>query len=604
MDGPPQQASAPRNPERRQPQSAASPSPQGAPTADHAAEAGLERLRALLLRPEAERLETIQQRIEDPELRRDQVADALPEAIRRAAAKDQALAASLAPLVAKGLAQSVRRDPSLIIEVIFPVLGPAIRRAVAQALRGAVESLNRVVEHSFTWRGLRWRMEAWRTGRTVADIALSRSLVYRVEQVFLIHRETGLPLMVVGADEERRDPDLISGMLTAIQDFVHDSFAVSGDQNLDRLEIGDFQVWIERGPRAVVAGVIRGSAPRRVRTLLAETIGDIHAQLREPLETFDGDATMLEPARPFLEACLEQEYVRPRRRKGLQPSAIVALVVVGVLLFGWAWLSWRDSQRWADYLAALDAEPGLTALDQGSSWGVRRALVLRDPLAAEPLSLLAANGLDPDDVELRTQSIVSTDPEIAVRRARATLDAPESVAMAMSDGVLRLSGEAPAAWIRQALPSASFLPGVAAVDSDALGDTDRRALDRAVEQAESWRVSFPIGEATLDASAQASISDLAETLSGLLRRAVSLQAPVRIRLLGGADPRGTPQLNARLRRRRAEAVRRTLVASGIPSAPLEVQAGDSNSGASSLETRTVAVKIVLGAPPASANELP
>lgn len=590
MDAPPKKARAPRNPER-----VGSDSSTGSPVAEDA-QGGLERLRQILLLPQKQRLDFLQEHIEDPEVRCDEIAAALPEAVRRASAKDSALAASLSPLVEKGLAQSVRRNPSVIIEVIFPILGPAIRRAVASALRGAVESLNRVVEHSFTWRGLKWRIEAWRTGRTVAEVALTRSLVYRVEQVFLIHRETGLPLLTVGVDEVRQDSDLVSSMLTAIQDFVHDSFSVDGDQDLDRLEVGDFQVWIERGPRAAVAAVIRGSAPRRLRSLLAETTGDIHAEMGEPLERFDGDATPFEPARPMLENCLRQEDVRPRRRSGLQAPAVIALALAALLIAGFAWLQVRDNWRWNSYLAAVDAEPGLVAVEEGR----RRALVLRDPLAADPAELLAANELSPEDVELRVHSVISTDPEIAARRAGWLLAAPDTVEAEVIDGVLRLSGAAPAEWIREALPKAAFVPGVESVESTGLNNADRMELDVAIDRIESYRILFPPNQATLGADQQASLDGLADNLQDVLRRTEALGLTANVRLLGGADPSGREQTNARLRIQRAESARRYLARQGIPVTTLDTEPTDRDLGNSAEERRSVAVEIELTA----AGELP
>ena len=48
---------------------------------------------------------------------------------------------------------------------------------------------------------------------------------YQVKQDFLIHRESGLVLQhVEDGSAETRDPDLVSGMLTAIRDFVQDYF--------------------------------------------------------------------------------------------------------------------------------------------------------------------------------------------------------------------------------------------------------------------------------------------------------------------------------------------------------------------------------------------
>ena len=65
-----------------------------------------------------------------------------------------------------------------------------------------------------------------------------RQLLYSVEQVFLIHRKSGLLLMHVAAkDSVLKDADMISGMLTAIQDFLSDSFA-EGGQELETVDAG------------------------------------------------------------------------------------------------------------------------------------------------------------------------------------------------------------------------------------------------------------------------------------------------------------------------------------------------------------------------------
>src|SRR5436190_4493612 len=97
-----------------------------------------------------------------------------------------------------------------------------IRRSIAESLRRLMQSL----EHTFSWRGLKWRFEALRTGKTFAEVVMLRSLVYRVEQLFLIHRKTSLSLLHVTADSAiAKDSDMVAGMLSAIQDFVRDSFA-------------------------------------------------------------------------------------------------------------------------------------------------------------------------------------------------------------------------------------------------------------------------------------------------------------------------------------------------------------------------------------------
>ena len=79
-------------------------------------------------------------------------------------------------------------------------MGPAIRQAIRQALQSLTQSLNQTVEHSFSLKGLRWRIEAWTTGRPFAEVVLLHTLRYRVEQAFLIHRDTGLLLQHVATE--------------------------------------------------------------------------------------------------------------------------------------------------------------------------------------------------------------------------------------------------------------------------------------------------------------------------------------------------------------------------------------------------------------------
>ena len=92
---------------------------------------------------------------------------------------DPELARALAPPVEKAITASVRRDPKPLADAIFPIIGPAIRKAVAASLAAMVESMNRTLEHSVSWRAIRWRLEARRTGRTFGEVVLLHTLLYR-----------------------------------------------------------------------------------------------------------------------------------------------------------------------------------------------------------------------------------------------------------------------------------------------------------------------------------------------------------------------------------------------------------------------------------------
>src|SRR5262249_59213241 len=119
-------------------------------------------------------------------------AEKTPQAIVKRSARDRQLGIALAPTVENAIRESVRRNPREIATAIFPVLGPAIRKAIAETMSGLVNTINRAIEHSLTPQGIRWRFESWRTGVPFAQIVMRHSLVYRVEQVLLVHAETAL----------------------------------------------------------------------------------------------------------------------------------------------------------------------------------------------------------------------------------------------------------------------------------------------------------------------------------------------------------------------------------------------------------------------------
>ena len=95
---------------------------------------------------------------------------------------------------------------------------------------------------------------------------------------------------------------MISGLLTAIQDFARDSFKAASADGLETLKVGELSVWTESGSSAFLAAVIRGNPPSEFKQNLAEAINNIHRYHGRLLEEFQGEASPLEICRPELEA--------------------------------------------------------------------------------------------------------------------------------------------------------------------------------------------------------------------------------------------------------------------------------------------------------------
>lgn len=449
--------------------------PQGAKGAP--AETGkgsLEELRKLLVGSEQKRLAQLERRLDELKVKAEEVSQVLPDAIRLHGESDSKLVEALSPSVREALRHSVEQDPKPLTEAVFPIMGPAIRRSISETLARLIQSFNQTLENSLSPQALKWRLEAFRTGKPFAEVVLCHTLAYRVEQVFLVHRESGLLLQhALAPAVAAQDASIVSGMLTAIQDFVRDSFRTGPTDDLHALEVGDLKVWVESGPKASLAAVIRGTPPLDLRESLQLSLERIHEGRAQSLREFSGDTAPFELCQPELQACLLEAQKSPAEG-GKKKSLVGPLVAgtLGALVLLWLLLSYRSSARWNAFFEDLRSKPGVqvTAIERSGGKYVLRGL--RDPLAVEPGEVLAQHQLPQEGLETRWEAYCSLSPQIVVARAANLLKPPPGVSLRIINGsVLEASGTAPRAWARRALDLGPSIPGVTEVSLAHLKET-------------------------------------------------------------------------------------------------------------------------------------
>ena len=332
----------------------------------------LEELRRLLMEPEQLQIGNILERLNNPRVRARELSRPLPEAIWLRNAQDDALSEALSPTIVKAFHSSIKKDPRPVAEAISPLMGPAIRRAIAVALSGMIQSFDQALKHSFSSQGLKWRIEAMRTGKSFAEVVMLHTLVYRVEQVFLIHKQTGLLLQHVAADATiTKDADIVSGMLTAIQvaigNFARDSFGRRDEEQIGALDMGDRKVWFESGPSVVLAIVINGQAPETMRgDFFAPALEAIQVEQRDDLALFNGDSTAFENSRHLLEGCLHSQYKDGTHSDEFKiPAYFWLLLAALIITIGtWGFFAIRAQWRWNTYLDKLENEPGIVVAER------------------------------------------------------------------------------------------------------------------------------------------------------------------------------------------------------------------------------------------------
>jgi OOP family OmpA-OmpF porin len=466
----------------------------------------LDELRSILVGPAEHRLEELEERLEHAAPEAEEVSRILPAAVTLSTAQDNRLGVALTPLLEDAIRTSVRRNPQPLADAIFPVIGPAIRKAIAAALGNLVQTMNQALEHTFSIRGLRWRAEALRTGVSFGEIVLRKSLVFRVEQLFLVHREGGLLLQHVSADSLKdQSPEMIAGMLTAIQDFARDSFHVGSQESLETMQVGELVVLVEEGPRALLAAVIRGIPPGTLRTELQQALEMIHAVASDRLLAFDGDASTFTDLRPLLERCLRQELAPPPA-KGRWPFWILTGALLALL--AWWIIPLANARRqWDRALDSLRAAPGIIVTDAGRKDGRPYVTGLRDPGAPSTDTILKRAGINPGAVGQRWESYYSLDPALALTRVKTIL----------SDDIVAVERQ-------------SFF--------------------------------YPAGVDVLPPQQAAQLPALARRISTIGRTAAMMGLETTLTIVGQTDETGERDLNARLGQARADQVSAALAANG------------------------------------------
>lgn len=537
----------------------------------------LSELRKLLFSQERQLLSDARVRIEDLEQRKrditpDDVSELLPEAIISRSRKDNKLANALGPTVEKTLHGAVRRDPQPIVDAIFPVIGPAIRKSISEALSSTLESINQTMENRFSWQSLKWRLEARRSGRTLSEVALSHTLLYKIEQIFIIDHETSVPLIHASSTSaDVKDSAMVSGMLNVIQDFVRDSFGSDDDEMLETLEVGDVNIWFESGPDATLAAVIQGNPPRSLREHLKEIIENFHLAHGEDLQEFDGDVSPFMPSVPMLRAGLLEQHDEAEKKSSVALWLIAALLL---LLSGWLIYSEIDNRNRREALVeSLNDEPGIVVTDYSTRNGLLYIEGLMDPAVENWRSLVPRARLNPDMVVFEWEHYQTLAPEILVDRATDLLDPPETVQITARDAVVYLSGSASHGWARLAREKAGQLGGAVSYDDSALVIEEDTVIGDAIAEISSMWIPFEFGSAIVTAEASAQIDELLDHIERLSAAASIRDKRFQVVLTGGAS--GDPGLarNQVLMRARSEVVSSALVGRGANPSMLVAETG-------------------------------
>lgn len=527
----------------------------------------LDRLKDILLDDERRAIDALDARIAEIDRSQRELPARLPVAIERAqqGSGSEHFASALARPVTQALGAAVRENRQIIIDVLFPVIGPAIRKAIAEALRNLVTDMNSAIESSFTLRGLRWRVEAWRSGVPYAQVVLRHALNYRIDHVFLIERHSGLVLNRESAPHlPELDADAVAGMLTAIGEFVRDSVDRDGASTLDSARVGEHLLWVIEGPRANLACFIHGVPPAALRALLEHRLEEFHTRMDD--DDGGAEASWRRSLRPD-ELMRDARAAESASRASPSPWPVTLILLVALGLLAWAMVRHeREHAEMESLHSSLGAHPGFvpTSLERTSEGVTVHGLLDPD---AEPIEPVPSDDASAPPLKIETVGYVSTDDSVIARRARRLLAAPPSVTIAVKDGALALGGSAAAAWIDAARDRAAWIAGVQRVLFGVTLEADaaviaRQQLDDLVRTIPTRRITF-VRDVDLGVGADGVLDQLVGDAKRAAALASAAGVDIGLTAVGTNDDPGSDAINERLRALRARWLADALAARGV-----------------------------------------
>ncbi len=425
----------------------------------------LHELRQIFTGLDKEELQQLNTLIKDPEAFSEEIRKLLPLSIRKMVDAEDIKMESLLPLIEAALRESIQKNPENLADILFPVMMPAIRKAVASDIKQMLDSLNNTLEHGFSLKRMGWRLQAIFSRRKYSEIVLSHAYIYQVKQIFLIHKNTGLLLAQVSDDQQDNttDADMVSSMLSAIKDFIQDSFTNKKEGILEEISVGRMRILLEQGPYAILATVVEGNVPKAYHDLLKETIEDIHVSFYHELENFGGDVSPFEEDKSLLKRCLQKEQKPQKKRKPV--FAIFLLLILAALLGYGIYLGVKKHLQYEHLLANLRNTPGIVVTHADNPlFGKMVFSGLRDPLSKKPSSFLTKDKIKNNRVLFSFKSYLSVEPDLVLQRARRLLKPPSTIKLNFKNSTLFVSGTADTTWIKILYEKYPMIVGVERLD--------------------------------------------------------------------------------------------------------------------------------------------
>jgi predicted ATPase len=138
-------------------------------------------------------------------------------------------------------------------------------------------------------------------------------------KIFAVNK-AGMLMAEASSEEEDLDADIFAGMLSAVQDFVRDSFDQTGKKKagLGRLEYGDMKILIEHGESLFLTAVFKGLEHADMKGFLRRAVQSMEAEHGSVLVTWSGKIDDAVPIQDEVNALAESRFFVKKDLEGVR----------------------------------------------------------------------------------------------------------------------------------------------------------------------------------------------------------------------------------------------------------------------------------------------
>lgn len=272
-------------------------------TEDNVEEDALELLQELLFDEYRQQIVRMRREVEQQQ--------ALIDALERQIQDEDALIGTITPVIAGAIRTNISESRDEMIDALYPIMGRLVQRSVAEAMRELAHRIDQQMRRTLDFQSMWRRLQARLRGISDAEMAMRDALPLQVDEIFLIHRETGLLLLHLSRGEDvlqesvaDDDSDIISGMLTAINDFTQDAMGRNEGESLNEIQYGGRSILLETAHLVYIAVVIDGFESSEFRSQMREVMIAIEHRHASALRHYDGNASRFHESKSLLATLL------------------------------------------------------------------------------------------------------------------------------------------------------------------------------------------------------------------------------------------------------------------------------------------------------------